>query len=753
MKRLIFAEKPSVGREIARILNAGQRGDGYFEGPDDIVTWGVGHLITIAEPGIQNPQWKAWSISNLPMIPQNWLLVVIPQSQKQFETVKQLMNRKDIKIVINAADAGREGELIFRYVYMHAECKKPVQRLWISSMTDEAIKEGLTKLRESTEFDNLGAAAESRSRADWLIGMNFTRAYTKKFNVMLTVGRVQTPTLGLIVSRQAEIDNFKPSDYWEIQLDFGDFKALWNNPDDKENPTKISEHAKALEIFNRISGKPCIVSSLSRTKKKQPPPMLYDLTTLQREANSKFGFSAAKTLQIAQTLYESKKVITYPRTDSRYLTDDVHPTLNSRFKALPQAYSSFLEPILGKPLSKTKRIFDKSKVQDHHAIIPTEQKVKSSTIFSDDENKVYDLIVRRFISVFYPDMEYMATVLLLDCENEQFKATGRIITKAGWKAVYSNTVLTPDEDDDEKVSTIPDLKKGEAITPEKSEILTKQTRPPAYYTEASLLQAMETAGRLIKDEELRQAMKDSGLGTPATRAEIIEKLIRVEYIIREKKKLLATEKGKKLINLIDPKLKSPNLTGDWEKRLAMISRGQDNSESFMKDIASYTQELVRTIKASSFSQVVFDKPSSENKYSSPAKKNVPEEAASKNEKNRSSEKPETSVKENSTKQTSKKSTQKSASAETITREPLGKCPLCGKGEIIEGKGAFGCNRFLEGCKFILISKLFKGKKITKTMVKQILTGKPSRIIKGFSDEKGQSFDGKIVLVKTNIEIV
>ncbi|MBF0543477.1 MAG: DNA topoisomerase 3 [Candidatus Riflebacteria bacterium] len=734
MKKLVFAEKPSVGREIARILNANQRNEGYFEGNNYIVTWGIGHLITLAEPSAQNPDWKNWSISNLPMVPEKWKLSVIPDSAKQFEIVKKLFSRKDIETIINAADAGREGELIFRYVLKHCECSKKVLRLWISSMTDEAITEGFKKLRPSEEFNNLGAAAESRSRADWLVGMNFTRAYTKKFGVMLTVGRVQTPTLAIVVFRQNDIENFKPTDYFEVQLDFGTFKALWNDLKEKENPSRISERNTALKILEKISGKPTKVENLTKSKKKQPPPFLYDLTTLQREANSKFGYSASNTLQIAQILYEKKKVITYPRTDSRFLTDDIHPTLKARFQALPNDYRDYLKEISGKTLSKSKRVFDNSKVHDHHAIIPTEQRIRDINSFTEGERKIYDLIARRFISVFFPDMEYLSTTLLLSCENEFFKASGRIITNPGWRALYDQVSQLIDDDDEEKVSNIPDFKKGELVTPQKSEILTKQTKPPLNYTEATLLQTMETAGRLIKDEEMKLAMKDSGLGTPATRAEIIEKLIRVGYMVREKKKLIPTEKGKELIKLCDPRLKSPELTGDWEKRLTLISRGGESQEKFMLDIAVYVRNLVSAIKSENFLNVKFEETQSLKNQPNRSPLSVQPKLRSQSKLPTKSKLPEQS-----------KLPEKKQSKKINDCEKIGPCPLCKIGKIIEGSRAFGCDRFREGCRFILIEKTFMGKKISPSTVKQILSGKPSRVLKGFISANGDEFSGKLLL--------
>ncbi|HOY67925.1 MAG TPA: DNA topoisomerase 3 [Candidatus Ozemobacteraceae bacterium] len=706
-KTLVFAEKPSVGRDIARILGATRQGKGYLEGTQYVVSWGVGHLVCLGEPDVQNPEWKKWSLAMLPMLPAAWKLVAIPQTKDQFDVVCELLKRDDIADVVNAADAGREGELIFRLVYNHAGCTKPVRRLWISSMTDEAIRAGFAGLKPGAEYDNLAAAAECRSRADWLVGMNFTRAYTKKFNTdsVLSVGRVQTPTLAMVVRRHQEIANFKPVDFWEVVADLGDFSAIWFDPKEKTTPTRIPTIEAARAVMERLRGTHLDVTKVTTTKKKQPPPLLYDLTTLQREANSRYGFTAAQTLAAAQSLYEQRKALTYPRTDSRYLSDDLYKTVPQRFKALPPAYAGYLAPLRAEKLPKSKRVFDNAQVSDHHAIIPTEQKPGGMAGWKPEEQKVYDLVARRFLAVFYPDHEYLATAVTLQAGKEDhFKANGRVTVQIGWKAVYEKTqpeAREPDgaaeEGDDEQA--LPELKKGDEREVKEAKLQVRQTKPPPAYTEATLLQAMETAGKLIDDEELRQAMKECGLGTPATRAETIEKLIRVGYMLREKKKLTPTSKGIQLISLVAPQVASPEMTGSWEKRLSDIARGKADAAQFMTDITGFVREIVGSVKTGRF--------------------------------------------------------------ETVRREDLrpprptfGTCPACGKGSIIEGKRGFGCDRFREGCNYV-VWKEFQGVALPQEAIDALIAGKTTKPLNGFKTEDGRTVDGKIRMRedKTGIELV
>ena len=697
MKTLVFAEKPSVGKDIARILKATKRGKGFLEGPDYVISWGFGHLVSIGHPEMQNSGWKRWALESLPMLPKEWKLTVLPSSIEQFEVVAQLMNREDIGLVINAADAGREGELIFRLVYQHANCKKPIKRLWISSMTDEAISEGFKDLREGEQYEPLAKAAVCRSRADWLVGMNFTRGYTKKFGSMLTVGRVQTPTLALIVQRHLEITDFKPKDYWEVVANLEDFKATWFDPKEKEYPNRIDKLEDAQDLVKRITGAEAKIKSVKKSKKKQPPPFLYDLTSLQRDANSKFGMTAADTLAVLQNLYEKKKVVTYPRTDSRYLSDDIFPTIPKRLAALAGEYDQYLGYLRENHPKKIKRVFNNKKVSDHHAVIPTEKRVTDTSGWRLEEKRIYDLVVRRFLAVFYPDHQYLSTTIIAEAEKDSFKTTGKVVTDDGWRILYGRQKSLAAGEDQEQ--TLPDLKKGDTRTIKEAEMLTKKTKPPAAYTESTLLQAMETAGKFIEDEELRDAMKESGLGTPATRAEIIEKLIRVGYMERDKKKLIPTQKGIQLISFVAPEIKSPELTGNWEKRLSDISKSKDSDDDFMKDISSFVCAIVGKIKTGRYANV-----------------------------NRAKLKP--------------------------PRPTFGTCPACGKGNIIEGKRGFGCDRFKEGCNYV-VWKEFHGKELSQKNIDTLIAGKTTGVLKGFVMEDGSEVSGKIRMKKdkSGIELV
>ncbi len=706
MKTLVFAEKPSVGRDIARILGANQKGKGFQEGNGYIVTWGFGHLVSLGSPEAQNPDWKKWSLATLPMLPQKWVLSVIPSASEQFSIVAKLMLRDDVAELINAADAGREGELIFRLVYQHSGCAKPFKRLWISSMTDEAIKDGFADLRPGEKYDDLARAAAGRSHADWLVGMNFTRAYTKKFNEMLTLGRVQTPTLAMLVGRHLEIQNFVPKDYWEIVADLGDFNAIWFNPDAADFPSRIDDQNRAQQIAASLCGQVAKIASVKKSKKKQVPPFLYDLTTLQRDANSRYGMTAADTLAVLQNLYEKRKVVTYPRTDSRYLSGDIFPTIEKRLASLPGDYEQYLDYLRQNRPKKEKRIFNDAKVSDHHAIIPTEKRVGDISAWPRNEQNVYDLVVRRFLAAFYPDHEYLSTQVIIKSGEENFKASGRVVTAEGWRALYPKKGQSEDKkadndnDEEENDQSLPDLKKGDQREIVKTDLQTKKTRPPAAYTESTLLQAMETAGKLIDDEELRDAMKDCGLGTPATRAEIIEKLIRVGYMQRDKKKLIPTPKGIHLISLAEPEIKSPELTGNWEKRLADIARGKDSADDYIRDISLFVAEVVNKIKSA---RALAASPQ-------PVRKKAP-----------------------------------------VSRPTFGVCPACGKGQIIEGNRGFGCNRFKEGCHYV-VWKEFRGKKLTQSAIDLLIAGKTTRTIKGFILDDGSKVSGKIGMNKEKNQI-
>jgi len=713
MKTLVFAEKPSVGKDIARILGASRRGEGFIEGDNYVVTWGFGHLVSLAHPEGQNPAWQKWTLENLPMLPEDWKLTVLSSSKQQYDNVSRLFNRADIDLIINGADAGREGELIFRLVYQHSGCKKPFKRLWISSMTDEAIKHGFADLRPGEKYDPLARAAECRSRADWLVGMNLTRAYTKKMNKMFTVGRVQTPTLAMVVNRHLEIQNFVAKDYWEVNAAFDDFSATWFDPENSEFPFRIDAKEKADELLRRIAGTKARVHSAKKTNKKQAPPSLYDLTTLQRDANSKFSMTAADTLAILQTLYEKKKVVTYPRTDSKFLSDDIFPTIEKRIAALPGEYDEYLGWLRDNRPKKDKRVFNDAKVSDHHAVIPTEKKVVDTSSWSQAEKNIYDLVVRRFLAVFYPDHQYLSTTIIMKSGTDNFKATGKVVQDEGWRLLYAKKGGAVDKttdaltENEESEQSLPDLKKGDERLIKDAILQTKKTKPPAAYTESTLLQAMETAGRLIESDELRDAIKDSGLGTPATRAEIIEKLIRVEYMLREKKKLIPTPKGIQLVSVAASEIKSPEMTGQWEKRLADMARGKESETKFMEDIAGFVCQMVSQVK--------------KGRTQSPA--NVV----------RSSPR---------------------IARPVVERKVYGQCPACGKGSIIEGTRGFGCNRFKEGCSYV-VWKEFYGRKLTQTAIDLLIAGKTTRLIKGFVTEDGQNVAGKLRMneSRSGIELI
>ena len=594
-KTLIIAEKPSVGRDIAKVLKCKSKGDGYLYSDEYIISWAVGHLVALADPQDYDPSLKKWSLGSLPIIPSSFQLKPIQSSKKQLDVLKKLMASKEVDSLICATDSGREGELIFRYIYDYAKCRKPFRRLWISSMTDKAITEGFDKLKPGSEYDNLYRSAKCRSEADWLVGINASRAYTLRHNVLYSIGRVQTPTLAIIVARQKEIDAFVPKDYWEIFVDFDIYKAIWVDKDKKES--KIFEKEKAQAIIDKIKGKNGRVDSIEKEDKKQLPWLLYDLTELQRDCNRKFGYTAKKTLSIAQDLYEKRKLITYPRTDSRYLTDDMKPKIRAVLQRLDFGeYKDYAQRLLDmEALPFSKRIFDNGKVSDHHAIIPTESKVNINAL-SQDELNVYGLIARRFISVFYPPYLYSVTRIITIIEEENFLTKGTTINQLGFMELYKND---KDKEEGEEDAVLPELETGQEYPLSKSQLKQKKTQPPKTYTEATLLSAMENAGRFVEDETLKEQMKDSGLGTPATRAAIIERLLQVGYLERKGRTLIPTEKGIRLISIVPEQVKSPETTGKWEKGLSSIAKGKMDAGRFMGSIVRYVNFLVESSRASS----------------------------------------------------------------------------------------------------------------------------------------------------------
>ncbi|MBR7041169.1 MAG: DNA topoisomerase 3 [Clostridia bacterium] len=587
MKTLVVAEKPSVGRDIARVLKATARGEGFLSGDNYIVTWAVGHLVSLKEPDELDEKYSKWNRNDLPILPADIPLKVLTPTRSQFKVVKQLMNDKDVDKIICATDSGREGELIFRYIYQMAGCKKPFDRLWISSMTDAAIKAGFDSLKPSKDYDGLYASARCRSEADWLVGMNATRAFTLRYNRLLSVGRVQTPTLALIVKRDGEIAAFVPEEYYELTAEFEAWKGVWFDPETKS--THIKDKAAAEEIAKRVKGKTGRVAEVKREQKRVPPQKLYDLTTLQREANRKFGFSADKTLKIAQSLYETHKLITYPRTDSRYLPDDMIPKVKHTLSLLPEPYDALVKQAT---LDFARRIYDNSKISDHHAIIPTDRKGDLSRL-TQDERKIFDLVAKRLISNHYGDYVYDALNIVTAVGGDQFKTALNALVDPGWKAVYAG-------DDTEKTDAqadLPEVNENDLTKLLKTSIKQQKTKPPAFYTDDTLLKAMEDAGKTIEDEELREKMKDAGLGTPATRAAIIQRLIQVGYAKRERKNIISTVKGQKLIEVVPKEISSAVTTGKWERALAKMARFTDEAEisekqgKFMNSIRAYSTFL------------------------------------------------------------------------------------------------------------------------------------------------------------------
>ena len=580
MKVLVIAEKPSVARDIARVLGCKKNGQGMIEGEKYIITWGLGHLVTLADPEEYTPDWKEWKMEVLPMVPKSWKLTVIRQTAKQFGAVKAQIHRKDVGEIIIATDAGREGELVARWILDMAKNQKPLKRLWISSVTDRAIREGFARLRDGRDFENLYDAARARAKADWLVGINATRALTCKYNAKLTCGRVQTPTLALLANREEEIRSFTPKSYYGVRLYSEGICFTWQ--DQKSGSTRIFDGERAKKITEMIHGERLLLERVEKKKKHTYAPALYDLTELQRDASRRFGFSAKETLNIMQRLYEHHKVLTYPRTDSRYISSDIVPTLRERVEACKTGpYRDLAKALHGKTFKAEKRFVDDSKVSDHHAIIPTEQFV-DLTHMTSEERKIYDLVVRRFLAVLYPPAEYEQVRIQASVCKERFVAKGETIREAGWRAVYDSSIEEEDGEDELGNQTLPDLKEGQSLLIKRQERTEGKTKPPARYTEAALLTAMEKGG----------------LGTVATRADIIEKLFHTFYMEKKGNDLLITSKGQQLLELVPQDLKKPELTARWEKELQRISEGRQKESSFMREIERYTNDVLSDIRTS-----------------------------------------------------------------------------------------------------------------------------------------------------------
>ena len=578
-----IAEKPSVAKEIADILGARSRHDGYYEGNGYQVTWTFGHLCTLKEPHDYTPMWQKWSLSSLPMIPPRFGIKLINDKgiEKQFAIIERIMQSADM--IVNCGDAGQEGELIQRWVMQKAQVKCPVKRLWVSSLTEEAIREGFATLKDQSEYQALYEAGLSRAIGDWLLGMNATRLYTIKYGKnrqVLSIGRVQTPTLALIVKRHLEIANFVPQPYWEL-------KTVYRDTTFSVTEGRFDSEEKGREALEKITGQPFTVTDVTAKNGTELPPKLYDLTSLQVDCNKKFGLSAEQTLQTIQSLYE-KKITTYPRVDTTFLSDDIYPKCPNILKGL-RDYQTLTMPLMDKPLIKSKKVFDNKKVTDHHAIIPTGVYPQGLT---DLEKKVYNLVATHFIAVFYPDCKFRTTTVLGESAGVEFKTSGKVITEPGWRVVFAGEAT---DDDKEKENILPDFTKGES-GPHTPGLAEKWTQPPKNYTEATLLRAMETAGKLVEDEELRDAMKENGIGRPSTRAAIIETLFKRNYIKREKKNIVATQTGIELIGLIrNELLKSAELTGRWEKKLRDIEKRQYEAKTFIEELKEMLNEVVNDV--------------------------------------------------------------------------------------------------------------------------------------------------------------
>ena len=590
-KILVLAEKPSVGRELAKVLNCTQGGNGYLMGQKYIVTWALGHLVTLAGPEDYDVKYKAWKMEDLPMLPKDLKLVVIKETAKQYKIVRELLKKSDVDELVIATDAGREGELVARWIIQKSGFKKPIKRLWISSQTEKAIKDGFASLKPGRDYENLFWAAQSRAEADWLIGLNVTRALTCKYNAQLSAGRVQTPTLALIVDRENEIKRFIPKDYWTVNGKVNNFNVHWSS---KNGEARTFDKKKAEDIALKVNNQMGIVTELNKSSKKELPPLAYDLTELQRDANRKFGFSAKQTLNIMQKLYETHKILSYPRTDSRHITTDIVATLLDRLKSIAIGpYEKAARSIIKGRIHTTNRLVDNSKVSDHHAIIPTEQHVDLSSL-NKEERSIYDLVIKRFLEVLSPAFEYEQTTVVIDVKGERFSAKGKIVKSKGWKEISSS------EGSADKDQSLPPINKGEAVKLTLVKSVNEKTKPPARYNEATLLTAMEHPGKNIQDESLREALDNtSGLGTSATRADVIEKLFNIFYMERRGKDIFPTSKGIQLIGLVPEELKSPELTAKWEKQLQLISKGKANSMNFVKDMREYAVKLVKNVVASS----------------------------------------------------------------------------------------------------------------------------------------------------------
>ncbi|WP_101543929.1 DNA topoisomerase 3 [Bacteroides cutis] len=717
-----IAEKPSVARDIADVLGARDKKDGYIEGNGYQVTWTFGHLCTLKEPHEYTPNWKSWSLGSLPMIPPRFGIKLIsnPTYERQFSVIENLMRHADM--IINCGDAGQEGELIQRWVMQKAGARCPVKRLWISSLTEEAIREGFAKLRDASDFQPLYEAGLSRAIGDWLLGMNATRLYTMKYGQnrqVLSIGRVQTPTLALIVNRQLEIQNFVPKQYWELKTVYRDttFSAILKKSEEelileaekqKESPSAakakkeeenrgiepIADRERGMSLLEQIKNSPFTITNVTKKNGKEAPLRLFDLTSLQVECNKKFAFSADETLKTIQSLYE-KKVATYPRVDTTYLSDDIYPKCPGILKGL-RDYETLTASLAGTTLPKSKKVFDNSKVTDHHAIIPTGQHPQNLT---DMERRVFDLIARRFIAVFYPDCLFATTTVLGEVEGIEFKVTGKQILDPGWRVVFGTPSAQSQEEKEEKIgeeeNVLPAFVVGES-GPHIPDLYEKWTQPPRPYTEATLLRAMETAGKLVDNDELRDALKENGIGRPSTRAAIIETLFKRNYIRKEKKNLVATPTGVELVQIIHEELlKSAELTGIWEKKLREIEKCTYNAGQFLEELKQMVTDVVMSVLSDNSNRhITIQAPAPEKGSKATTVKVADGDKPKKEPKKRA---PRKTTAEKKTAQTQSETPSPSVVLQDVlVGQP---CPLCGKGTIIKGKTAYGCSEWKNGCTY------------------------------------------------------
>jgi DNA topoisomerase-3 len=711
MTTVVVAEKPSVGRDIARVLGASRRGEGFLEGNGYRVTWAIGHLIHFAEPDDYGGDWAGrWSLGPLPMIPEDWRLKTDPKTVSQFRVVRDLITAADCQEVVCATDAGREGEHIFRLIYAHARCRKPVRRLWVSSLTDEAIREGFCSLRPGADYDDLGRAARARAQADWLVGMNLTRAYTVHNRVLCTIGRVQTPTLAMICERDARIADFVKAVFYELIARLAEgFSARYS----RDGETRIDDKPEAERLHARLSPhKTGTVTGVDQSVEHRRPPPFYDLTSLQREANRRFGLTAAQVLETAQALYESHKLISYPRTESRHISEDMLPELPGILGRLdhPLAPEALARLQGGHRLSKA--YVDSTKLTDHHAIIPTGRRAPEG--LSGPQRLVYDLVVVRFVGVFLPDQVVEETRVTLDIGGEIFVARGARVLEEGWKRIdppRQPAGAAMGEGGDEPATPLPPLTPGQVVHVDALDLVERETQPPRPYTDATLLAAMKSAGREIEDEALAQAMKGSGLGTPATRAETIEKLIRTGYVERERKQLRATPKGRALIGLVAEPLRSAELTAAWEQQLKEVEDGGRSVDAFYADIVAFVRDLIPRVAegpAMTAEQVAVAGPAGSGARGGRRGK---------------------------TGQT------RSGGAKPAG---LGSCPTCGSGALMETARAFGCSRYREGCGFI-VWKEVAGVTLTKAQVGLLLKHGVTECIEGFRSKSGRVFAARLKL--------